>query len=193
MHDTQWPRWEVFKQDTPRKPHQAVGSVHAPDAETALLTARNVFVRRPKAVSLWVTPADAVLARTREQLSADTDWQTPADPVESADPPQPYAVFTKSSQRRAMTFVDHIDTITAASPAHALAAAVTKHGGVEAAWVWWIVAEADLHRSEPDAADSWFDPALDKTYRQQSSYGFVAPRRRQRDPRNGAEVGNNDE
>ena len=45
MNDTQWPRWEVFKQDTPKKPHQAVGTVHATDPEHALLTARNVFAR----------------------------------------------------------------------------------------------------------------------------------------------------
>lgn len=32
--DTQWPRWEVFKQDTPHKPHQAVGSVHAATPNT---------------------------------------------------------------------------------------------------------------------------------------------------------------
>ena len=60
MTDTQWPRYEVFKQDKPGKPHEAVGSVHAPDAEMAMLNARNVFVRRPSAVSLWVVAADVI-------------------------------------------------------------------------------------------------------------------------------------
>src|SRR5690606_10476173 len=69
--DTQWPRWEVFKQDAPNRPHQAVGSVHATDPEHALVTARNVFARRPAAVSMWVAPADAIFSRTLEQLEAD--------------------------------------------------------------------------------------------------------------------------
>ncbi|MFQ5435705.1 MAG: phenylacetic acid degradation protein, partial [Anaerolineae bacterium] len=40
MPDTQWPLWEVFKQDKPDKAHESVGTVHAPDAEMALLNAR---------------------------------------------------------------------------------------------------------------------------------------------------------
>ncbi len=36
----QWPRFEVFKQDKVDGPIRNVGSVHAPDAELALLNAR---------------------------------------------------------------------------------------------------------------------------------------------------------
>ncbi|MCX7601844.1 MAG: phenylacetic acid degradation protein, partial [Meiothermus sp.] len=67
--DTQWPRWEVFKQDTPSKPHQAVGSVHAADPQHALLTARNIFARRPQAVSMWVARADDIFSWTKEEIA----------------------------------------------------------------------------------------------------------------------------
>lgn len=60
--DTEWPVWEVFQQAKRGEHHVHVGSLHAPDAETALLLAREQYVRRGTAVSLWVAPADAILA-----------------------------------------------------------------------------------------------------------------------------------
>lgn len=176
MSDTQWPRWEVFKQDNPRKPHQAVGTVHAGDAETALLEARNVFVRRPSAVSLWVCPAQVVYARTAEQLADE-----PPDDLDAAGgKPQPYLVFRKASQRRAMTFVDHVGEVMAVSPQQALARAIRKFQDETPTWVWWIVPAAAVTLSQDADADAWFAPALDKKYRQQSAYGFVNPQRRGR-------------
>lgn len=173
MNETQWPRWEVFKQDTPRKPHQAVGSVHAPDAETALLTARNVFVRRPKAVSLWIAPAEAILSVTREEL---------ANGIENADEHSlsaTYFVFNKTSQRRSMTFVDYVGEVTATSAYDALQVAIAQFGD-DGVWVWWIVPQDEIIESAETDIASWFAPAKDKKYRQQSAYGFVSPRRKGR-------------
>ncbi len=59
---SQWPLWEVFTQAGEGKPHEHAGSVHAPDAELALQNARDVYTRRGEAVSLWVVPADAIVA-----------------------------------------------------------------------------------------------------------------------------------
>ena len=47
-------------------------------------------------------------------------------------------------------------------------------------WVWWVVPEDEIIRSDEDDIDSLFAPAIDKTYRQQTHYGFVSPRRQQR-------------
>jgi ring-1,2-phenylacetyl-CoA epoxidase subunit PaaB len=69
MTDTQWPRFIVFQQAKVDAPHQYAGSVHAPDAEMALMNARDVFVRRPTCVSLWVVPSTAVFSRTAEELA----------------------------------------------------------------------------------------------------------------------------
>lgn len=93
MSDTQWPRYEVFKQDNPKKPHEAVGSVHAPDAEMALLNARDVFVRRPFAVSLWVVKADNIFTMTREELAANPDFWLTLWKVDGT--PTTFHLFTK--------------------------------------------------------------------------------------------------
>jgi ring-1,2-phenylacetyl-CoA epoxidase subunit PaaB len=68
MTDTQWRRFEVFVQEKVGEPYQNVGAVHAPDAEMALQNARDVFVRRPECVSLWVVPAEMIFAKTAQEL-----------------------------------------------------------------------------------------------------------------------------
>jgi ring-1,2-phenylacetyl-CoA epoxidase subunit PaaB len=66
MHDTQWRVFEVFHQSTRGEPHVHVGSVHAPDAETAVLLAKEQFSRRQACVNIWVVPADAITATSYE-------------------------------------------------------------------------------------------------------------------------------
>lgn len=180
MNDTQWPRFEVFKQDTPGKPHQAVGSVHAPDLEMALLMARDVFVRRPRCHSLWVTPADAIFSITQEELEAQPAWLT-APPAAAPAATETYLVFRKTSQRRAMTFVEHVGEVVAASPQAAVQQALTQFATAPT-WVWWVVPAGAVAQSDAEDSASWFEPADDKTYRHQSAYGFVSPRRQRRGP-----------
>lgn len=60
--NSEWPLWEVFTQPKSGKPHEHAGSLHAPDAESALLNARDVYARRKEAVSLWVVPSDQITA-----------------------------------------------------------------------------------------------------------------------------------
>ncbi len=62
--NSEWPLWEVFTQPKSGKPHEHAGSLHAPDAESALLNARDVYARRKEAVSLWVVPSDQITAST---------------------------------------------------------------------------------------------------------------------------------
>ena len=174
--DQQWPRYEVFKQDKDGKAHQAVGSVHAADPEHALLNARNIFVRRPSAVSLWVARADHILSRTAEELAADPGWlAAPDEEGELAE----YALFRKESQRRSMTFVAHIGDVAAHSAREALRLGIEKFPADEV-WVWWVVPLSALHRTDEEDVPSWFEPAVDKKYRNQSSYGFVSSRRQGR-------------
>ncbi|MFC6689124.1 1,2-phenylacetyl-CoA epoxidase subunit PaaB [Jhaorihella thermophila] len=42
--------------------HRHVGSLHAPDAETAILNARDVYTRRNEGVSIWVVEAKHIAA-----------------------------------------------------------------------------------------------------------------------------------
>ncbi len=66
MTDTQWPVFEVFHQQARGEPHVHVGSIHAPDAETALVLAKEQFGRRQACVNLWVVPIGAISATSYE-------------------------------------------------------------------------------------------------------------------------------
>lgn len=166
--DTQWPRWEVLKKDNERKPHQAVGSVHAADAEHALLMARTVFARRPAAVSMWVAPATRIHTFTAEELT-----RLPAATDVDTGPLGRYLVVVKSTNRRSMTFGDLKGEVEAASVSAALALAL-ELAGDEPVLALWLIETDSVIRSEPDDADPWFGPAQDKTYKQQSVYSSRA-------------------
>lgn len=169
--DTQWPRWEVFKKDSARKPHQAVGSVHAVDGEHALLNARNVFVRRPSAISLWVVPASAIFSLTQEERGSRPEW-----PNTRAVSIAPYELFAKKSHRRSMTFMDHIGQIGGVSPQDALRRGFDAFDLADTL-AWWVFLTEAVVATDPDVVESWFAPAKEKTYKLQSQYGFVSPTR----------------
>ena len=68
--DSAWSLWEVFVRQRRGLAHVHVGSLHAPDAETALLSARDVYTRRVEGVSLWVVPSAAITASDPEEADA---------------------------------------------------------------------------------------------------------------------------
>ena len=74
--DSQWPLWEVFLQPPGAGPHEHAGSVHAPDAESALQNARDGYARRREAKSIWVVPSTAITASSPEDVGPFFD---PAD------------------------------------------------------------------------------------------------------------------
>ncbi|MEM9777297.1 MAG: phenylacetic acid degradation protein [Chloroflexota bacterium] len=167
-----WPRWEVFKKDNDRKPYQAVGSVHAADPEHALLNAKNVFVRRPAAVSLWVTPASAIYSKTAQELENE-----PLDPQNDIEGEHTFQIFRKSSHSRSMTYADHVGAVSATDPESALVQAIeqfSKKPGLG----WWVIPADAIFASEDGVAPAWFEPAKTKTYRSQAEYGFKDKKQR---------------
>ncbi|OUU18010.1 MAG: 1,2-phenylacetyl-CoA epoxidase subunit B [Crocinitomicaceae bacterium TMED45] len=64
MSSTQheWPLWEVFIRSRQGLGHKHAGSLHAADAEMAIQNARDVYTRRQEGVSIWVVPAEAIVA-----------------------------------------------------------------------------------------------------------------------------------
>jgi ring-1,2-phenylacetyl-CoA epoxidase subunit PaaB len=169
--DTQWPRFEVFQQDRPDGPHRGIGSVHAPDAEMALMNARDVFVRRPNCYSLWVVPEEAIFAMTDQELKEDPRWFD--EKLEEEANPENYNVFQKLSQRRSMAYVVYTGQVEAASPAQALARAIEIFGDART-YVWWICPESAILQSQLSDAPSMFDPAHSKTYRHPREYKVVS-------------------
>lgn len=165
MWGTEWPRFEVIKQDTERSLPQMVGSVHATDPEHALLVARHVFVRRPSAYALFVAPAEAFFHVTQEALKDPKALEGPLGEEEA------YWVFAKKSHRRSMVYGDLVGRFLAESPGEAVKQALLGPRGV----AFWAVPERLVVGTEPtpEVVESWFAPAREKTYRLQSYYGLV--------------------
>lgn len=159
MTDTQWPRFVVFLQSAVNEPHDYVGSVHAPDAEMALMNARDVFVRRPECVSLWVVPASVILAKTAEELA-----QEPVSEIlDTGLSNDTYHVFQKLAHKG--TFV-YRRGVQASSPQDAMRQAATPP-----ALATWVFPARCVHHTEPDDAAPMFAPAHDKTpFRNQAEF-----------------------
>ncbi|HTK02542.1 MAG TPA: 1,2-phenylacetyl-CoA epoxidase subunit PaaB [Bordetella sp.] len=75
MDDKDWPLWEVFIRGQHGLAHKHVGSLHAPDAEMALMNARDVYTRRNEGLSIWVVRAADIVA------SDPADKETLFDPA----------------------------------------------------------------------------------------------------------------
>jgi ring-1,2-phenylacetyl-CoA epoxidase subunit PaaB len=170
MSDTQWPRFEVFQQESPDRPHRHAGSVHAPDSEMALLNARDVFVRRPECSSLWVAPEAAITSGTAEQP------ETTALPADAAGPPMEFLIFAKLEAKGTLT---HIGQVVAGSAAEALEAA-RRAAAPRVPFVVWVVPSTEVVASEVGEADPLFAPARDKPYRDQAFYHVQSELRRLR-------------
>lgn len=170
MTDTQWPRYEVFQKDRESRPHQNVGSVHAPDIEIAMQNARDVFVRRPQAINLWVVPAEAILAKTIQEIEADPSWlemaETPGGSAET------YYVFQKSGQRRTMVYVSHVGEVEAETAEQAMRLAFQKFDRDDV-YVWWVCPANAVVASDEDDIESMFAPAHDKKYRMPNQYRTI--------------------
>lgn len=165
--DTQWSRFEVFQQSREGAPFHNVGTVHAPDEEMALQNARDVFVRRPQTLRLWVVPTRQIFTRTRQELEEDPAWRE--EMVTKAVPSKRYHVFCKTSQRRSMNFVTHAGEVEAATPVQALEKAIERYGD-DGIYVWWIVPADAVIASDDAEADSMFAPAEEKTFRMPTEY-----------------------
>lgn len=168
MTDTQWPRFIVFQQAKVDSVHQYAGSVHAPDAEMALMNARDVFVRRPTCVSLWLVPAAVVFSRTAEELAEKPvlDKNTEADNAAT----QIYIVFQKATHKAGYNYAGKVN---ASTPSQALAIAFETFT-LRTARAWWVFPEQLMTRSTAEDIEALFAPASSKDFRDQAFYHTVA-------------------
>lgn len=60
--DHGWPLWEVFVRARRGLNHTHVGSIHAPDADTAIQNARDGYTRRAEGISVWIVPSSEIHA-----------------------------------------------------------------------------------------------------------------------------------
>jgi ring-1,2-phenylacetyl-CoA epoxidase subunit PaaB len=169
--DTQWPRFEVFLQDGQDAPHQDVGSVHAPDIDLALMNARDVFVRRPRCTSLWVVPAEAITARTRQELAAEsTDEAAP-----EAEEQICYYVFAKHKPAGTHILAGEV---LASSPGSAIRKAQSQWKNLMKAQVIWVCPADAVYKSSEGEAESLFSQANDKPFRMATDFHTVTAMRK---------------
>jgi len=67
MPDATWPLFEVFVRGKRGLNHVHVGSLHAADAEQALLNARDLYTRRNEGVSIWVVRSSEITASSPDE------------------------------------------------------------------------------------------------------------------------------
>jgi len=167
-------------QETEGDPHRYAGSVHAPDAEIALQNARDVFVRRPRCVSLWVVQADRILARTAEEFAL-----TPPLPLPQREEgkKESYYVFQKVGQKGVH---QHVGEVEAASAEEAMQWAWDSFNHKNAL-VWWVFPIGEVAKSGPEDVEV-YRIAETKRFRDQGEYHTVATLRklRERKERNNA-------
>ena len=78
---SEWPLWEVFIRSRRGLHHVHAGSLHAPDGEMALQSARDVYTRRGEGISVWVvrsseiTSSDAADAESLFDPNADKTYR----------------------------------------------------------------------------------------------------------------------
>lgn len=177
MPDTQWSRYHVFLQSKENEPHLEVGSVHAPDPEMALQNARDVFVRRPDCLSLWVAPADQILHMTGQEVD---NWSPPEDlPAEG---PNLYHVFCKTVSAGTAELAGEV---RAGTRAEALAAALSRFPFKPPPFTWMVVPEAAITRSTEEDVGPMFAAARDKPFRQSSYYHVISEMRAARKKQDG--------
>lgn len=164
MMDTQWPRYMVFQQHEPGKQFVHNGTVHAADDEMALQTARDVFSRRPRAVQMWVVPADDIYSLTRQELT-----KVQGEHVKKESDEEEFHVFAKISEQGQC---EHFGVVIASTHESAMMLATETFASKKALW-WWVFPAAAVVSTQEDDVGSMFDPVLDKHYREQAQYPVV--------------------
>jgi ring-1,2-phenylacetyl-CoA epoxidase subunit PaaB len=159
--DTQWPRYYVFEQPEEGEAFILAGSVHAPDPEMALLTARDTFARRPKRTAMWVVRDQSIFSRTREQLDA-----APAAEAEPAGGTNRYQLFAKQSHKGVHV---HIGENAAPDAETAIRRFDREHGAGRTP-VWWAIEDGEIHRSEAADREILFESSPGKPFRHENEY-----------------------
>jgi ring-1,2-phenylacetyl-CoA epoxidase subunit PaaB len=172
--DTQWPRFQVFLQEKEDSPHQDVGSVHASDPEMALQNARDVFVRRPNCVNIWVVRAEQIYARTAQQIASGA-LEHDQQEFESTEAIRTYCVFSKRRSAGTQTFRGEVRAV---NPVGALRQALDRFSTDKPPFAWQVFPKELVLSSTPEDADSMFAPARGKSFRMATDFHTLTEMRR---------------
>ena len=155
-----WPRWEAFVRQNGGLAHVYSESVHAADAETALLNARDAYLRRVEGVSLWVIPAERIT-----QWDSSTEDAAPEDIAPG--PSALWEVFVR--HRRGLAHV-HAGSLVATGPYEAIAKARNVYVARDTGVNIWVAPASSVTAADPTEAEALFEPFADKDYRYPTYY-----------------------
>ena len=172
--DTQLPRYQVFLQEKIDTPHRDVGSVHAADPEMALQNARDVFVRRPECVSLWVVPANKTYAKTEQELQAITQSTGQGKDIDTIASTT-YCVFIKQKSVGTRTYAGEL---RASSPDEAIHRAREKFLKDSKPFAWLVFPKHLLVDSKENDLESMFTPAREKSFRMATDFHTLTEMRK---------------
>lgn len=176
MDDTQWPRFQVFVQEEPEGPLADAGSVHAPDAELALMNARDVFARRPACTSMWVVPVESIFSKTVEELlGLATPSMTYPHPGQQPEIRDTYYVSCKLKHSGTQIILSSVD---ATNPDQAMQQAIEKYSPGITPLVWWVFPTQHVTKSDPADIASLYAPARDKGFRMSTDFHTVSAMKR---------------
>lgn len=172
--DTQLPRYYVFLQEKIGAPHQDVGSVHAADPEMAMQNARDVFVRRPVCVSLWVVPANKTYAKTEQELQEETQSTRYGEDVDTTASTT-YCVFVKEKSAGTRTFTGELQ---ASSPDEAIHRAREQFLKEIKPFAWLVFPKHLVVASDENDLESMFTPAKEKSFRMATDFHTLTEMRK---------------
>lgn len=155
----------VFQQSELDEPFVHNGTVHAPDPEMALMNARDVYYRRPKAEAMWVVPAESIFSVTLEEQTSK-EWQQEA---EGAGIEKEFHVFAKFSHQGQC---EQIGIVSANSHEAAMRLAIETYTDKQVLW-WWVFPSDAVMASEAEDTSSMYDPSLEFDYKSQAAYPVV--------------------
>lgn len=138
------------------------GTVHAPDAEIALLNARDVFARRPQAHAMWVVLNDHIFTKTHEQI-VESAWD---DASLSGGDEVNYCIFGKSTQQGQL---EQLGSQAGTSAQSALRDFIEAYSGKNI-WFWWSFPASAVTSTEENEADSFFRPFEEHAFKDQAHY-----------------------
>ena len=161
----QFGTFEVFVQAKEGKPFQHEGIVHAPNLEMAFVLAKEAFTRRFLCTSLYVVDTRNVHVSTMTDGTQNAQDLVGSIPASGGNTEQ-YEVYYLLKRGKQHV---HAASVTAASPAEAMLAAMGAQPLNKPLYNVWAIRTSDIRFTSPEEQDLWIT-LPEKKFRDASDY-----------------------
>lgn len=175
MSSKAWPLWEVFIRS--KLSHVHAGSLHATDAEMAMVNARDVYTRRMEGVSIWVIPSAAIytLHFTDEESNEEPELIhehpsfTTDNTKQEKEHSDQWEIFIRT--KRGLSH-KHIGSTQSSTPKEALQKTKELYSQTMDISTVWLAQSDQIKASQPAESEAFYDPAKDKLFRHATYYNL---------------------